>query len=935
MSIDAKITNQELADSLKNQINEVNNVKTDLEMMKENIDSALLINQATDENSRKIGDLNSLNTDSKQDLVNALNSTETKVKNLSQLPNEFEWTASEGQLEYTLPNGTSYDPNVKWLRIEIGGASIPPSKVNKVSSTKFSLLLSPSDILEGIKVVARWSQPMVTGNIENGVGTAHHTSHELGGTDEIDITKLRGYSTSVLGKIGDVSTLQTSSKTNIVGSINELVNKSTINSSEIANVSNKIGNLGSLETEAQSTVVDAVNAINKKLLDSPSKIGELGGLLTSDKSTVVKAINENVAKIDTLQNKSITYVTPEMFGAKGDGVNDDTSALQSAINSLEGVTTQLKLSSGSTYKISSTLTIDKSISIMGNKQNRPRITTGSQTFDAINVQGSYVASTTMSSSATINTDYIDVADSSNIRKSNLIEIVSSKSWYHDPRQESTDARKAELHRVNEVIGNRIYLTDPLFDGYVVPDETVDINIYTPIRFAMSDVDIILTKYPYSTDSVRKIGLILDHTIDALIENVNVVDAQNMGINIKHSYRPIVEGGRTEGANNYFSGYGVQIVGCTHARVYNRFVATSRRGVDVSGYTIPSHSTIVDGCTVFGGGSNSMGDKYVYTDTHGTGAYAGGIGTHGAADHTIIRNCIFGYLHTAIIDRSRNTLADGNYFIGDFAKACIDVSFGENGTYVNNRAVDNYSGLKEKTVSDNGANINTRRPPLFIRFQDTALVNGSSGGFVVVENNFAMIQDRFIEFYGETGGSTIPTLKNFTVRNNNVMFSPYGTTDVAYFLKNSTVANSSILMSGSIIKGNTWKRTSGSGSVYQFGNVDPRTATEVDSPRTYAFYLTTDTVSSVNIGSSNMSYARIMVDAGGSTGVAYGLVRVTQGYTTTNEVGTLNNISCIDIVPTGTTGTSGKINLALKDGILYVENRIGSTQRILLTVFAAI
>lgn len=650
---------------------------------------------------------------------------------------------------------------------------------------------------------------------------------------------------------------------------------------------------------------------------------------------VKQSIQTNTTNITKLQDRNKMIVTPEEYGAVGDGVADDTTPLQNMINAIQGTGAIAQFRPSSKYKITNTLAVTGSIAFKGDTQNRPKIFSTSQTFTGMTVDGALVGTTQLSASATINTNYIDVVSATNIQPGNLIEIVSNESWYHDAREESTDARRAELHRVSSVSGNRIYLTDALFDGYVIPTETVTVTAYTPIRFFMQDMEIALTKYAGNTDSIRKLAIQLDHTIDAVFDNVYITDAQNAGITIKHSYRPTVTGGVTSGANNYFSGYGVQIVGCTHARVRNRFTTNCRRGVDVSGFTIPSHHTIVEDCTIVGSGYNSMGDKYGFLDNHGTGAYCGGVGTHGPADHTILRNNTFQYLHTAIIDRSRNTVAEGNYFIGDFAKPVIDASFGENNIYKNNTCVDNYSGLKNKTVSDGGANINSRRPEVFIRLAATATINGSSGGFTHIEGNFAMVQDTFLEFYGEAADATVPTLKNYTIKDNTVYFAPYTSTEPAFFISNTTVNNASILMSGSTFTGNTWKRTSGSGPVYMFNKVDPRQASQVEGPKAYSFYMTDDTVSSVLLGNSNMLYARMIVDAGGSTGGAYGCVRIGQGYSTTNDIGTSNNIAGVAGVPTGTTGTDGKLNLAVQDGILYVENRLGSTQRIMVTVMNAV
>lgn len=649
-----------------------------------------------------------------------------------------------------------------------------------------------------------------------------------------------------------------------------------------------------------------------------------------------KALIDSILNdVTSLKSRNTYYAVPEAFGAVGDGVADDTKALQDTINAVQGTGAVIILRPGAKYKITATLEITGSIVFKGDSQNRPKIFSTTQTFTGINIAGTLVGETALSASATINTNYIDVADASNIRAGNLIEIMSNESWYHDAREESTDARRAELHRVESVSGNRIYLNDALFDSYVLPTETVSVTIWTPIRVDMRDMELSLTKYAGNTDSIRKVGIQLDHTIDAHLENVYVTDAQNASITIKHSYRPVVKGGVSSGANNYFSGYGVQIVGCTLAKVHDRFVTGSRRGVDVSGFNIPSHHTVVEGCTVVGSGYNSMGTKYGFLDNHATGAYCGGIGTHGPADHTIIRNNNFQYLHTAIIDRSRNTVAEENYFIGDFAKPIIDASFGENNIYRNNICVDNLAGLKKTTISDGGANANTRKAPCFIRMQATALANGSTGGFTHIEGNFAMVQDTFIEFYGEAADPTVPTLKNYTIKDNTVYFSPYVGGDPAYFINNKTVNNASILMSGSVFRNNSWKRTSGSGPVYMFGKVDPRQASEVDGPKAYSFYMTDDSVSSIYLGNSNLFYARMIVDAGGSSGGAYGCVRVGQGYTTTNDIGTSNNIAGVAGVPTGTTGTDGKLNLAVQDGVLYVENRLGSTQRIMVTVMNAV
>lgn len=75
------------------------------------------------------------------------------------------------------------------------------------------------------------------------------------------------------------------------------------------------------------------------------------------------------------------HLTPQMFGAKGDNLNDDTTAIQSALNRLQALGGGiLFLPPGAGYKTSSVLTIPTSnitISGAGNQKSIIRLATGS------------------------------------------------------------------------------------------------------------------------------------------------------------------------------------------------------------------------------------------------------------------------------------------------------------------------------------------------------------------------------------------------------------------------------------------------------------------------------------------------------------------------------------------------------------------------------
>jgi len=64
-------------------------------------------------------------------------------------------------------------------------------------------------------------------------------------------------------------------------------------------------------------------------------------------------------------NEAIAEVTPEMFGAVGDGVTDDATEIQDAIDFLETNGGALRLKSGSAYRINSTIILPSNITIIG------------------------------------------------------------------------------------------------------------------------------------------------------------------------------------------------------------------------------------------------------------------------------------------------------------------------------------------------------------------------------------------------------------------------------------------------------------------------------------------------------------------------------------------------------------------------------------------
>ena len=414
----------------------------------------------------------------------------------------------------------------------------------------------------------------------------------------------------------------------------------------MANIKNELNNIKSAlyGKDVRGSIHDGIDAINKEVENTTGRQVDLES--TFDQ-LVINAGNSNAEIVDArVKNDGTSYSklgdrldavdsqlahiknfsTPEMFGAIGDGIADDTYAIQQAINNSNTVIFR----GDKSYNISQII-IKKDCIIEGNGATINQISEN----ECIISQGNYKTVTTLTNNAERYKDVITLSSYDNISVGDILVMKSNKLWYHDNRD---SLYKGETHKVVKVSSDGITIEPSLQDSYDITTETVECSFFTPITVDINNLNIIGNMY-------------IKQNINTVVKNCRVkpVNKSN-AICLSSSYNTTFDNCVITDCNISDTGYAIQDNSSTYTKVLNCKFNNNRRGVDFSGI-IPSRLGLVENCTV----SNPV----EVIDTINTSAF----GTHGPADSIIFRNNNITNCRQAFVIRGSYCVIENNILYG--------------------------------------------------------------------------------------------------------------------------------------------------------------------------------------------------------------------------------------------------------------------------------
>jgi hypothetical protein len=422
-------------------------------------------------------------------------------------------------------------------------------------------------------------------------------------------------------------------------------------------------------------------------------------------------------------------VTFRNFGAIGDGITDDTKAVNEALKSSKKVYGV----EGDKYRITSTITInhDVSIDVTGSGKFSFEVDGKETLFHFIANQKNDDA--LLINAANTGDELIEMTSTTDISNGDLIRLNSTEFWEFQNRGK---LRKGEVHIVENISGKKIFLRDKIHDDYSISKEKVFVRAYKPLQIELKNFDVNYNSGSYST------AIIIERGMNCVISNISINNSGRKGISIKNSYNIDIRNSSFSGANSE-TGYGISGSGAYFLTIDSCNFYNNRAAVDFSGgngykefSAGPSRYCVMKNSFVNGSGLNSKGEVMNEISKNRGG------GTHGPAEFCIFENNLITNVSYGFTIRGKDIYVRNNTF-KNVKDMIVNLSAGMNFKFTGN-----------KYIYDENESI-----PAGINLKGDYLL---SDGFTVISENELYLRGELLTLFGK--------IKNLTVTDNSLFLT---------------------------------------------------------------------------------------------------------------------------------------------------------------------